>query len=575
MSHSYISPTNSHRVTRKELLLYAVAALLIAIAWFGSLELRGLFIPDEGRYAEIPSEMLATGDWVTPHLNDLKYFEKPPLQYWMTAASFHLFGEDEWTARLPSAMLGFFALLMVGFTGYRIWGMRTGALAAAMLGGSWAFFLAGQYLTLDMTLSACLTFSLCAFLLAQQENDKGEIGSDMRAWMRVAWAAAALAVLSKGLIGVVLPALTLAIYLLLQRRTAILRRLNPVEGAILFLLIAVPWFVVVQYRNPEFFDFFFIQEHFRRFAEPGHNREGAWWYYIPILIFGLLPWTPALLKSILEWRKVQNVKLVQDGRFSPTRFCVVWAGVIVLFFSVSHSKLPAYILPVWPAMVLVLANQIQIRGTETLKWSAWGVLLSGVLFLGLISMLPGLAKFAVLGTDAGSKIYWLYAAASSLLLSGIAALWSARRRMFSTTVVILIAGTFGLWQMVFGFLHSIETDFTSEELIEAFTAEQRPFHPELPFYSVAQFDDTVPFYLGRTVTLVDSRGELGPGIDAEPNKVIPDMKQFKQIWLSREGQAYAVMRPDMLAQLRQSGLPMTQVTSNKRLVIVSRQPENR
>jgi 4-amino-4-deoxy-L-arabinose transferase-like glycosyltransferase len=147
------------------LLLHVAVALFVVAAWFGSLELRGLFIPDEGRYAEIPREMLATGDWITPRLNDLKYFEKPPLEYWMTALSFREFGEDEWTARLPSAMLGFFAMLMVGYTGCRLWDARTGALAATTLGSSWGYFLAGQYLTLDMTLIANDSWHPPAFLV--------------------------------------------------------------------------------------------------------------------------------------------------------------------------------------------------------------------------------------------------------------------------------------------------------------------------------------------------------------------------------------------------------------------------
>src|SRR4051812_23752714 len=172
--------------------------ILVATAWFGSLELRGLFVPDEGRYAEIPREMLATGDWITPRLNDLKYFEKPPLQYWMTAVSFEVFGEDEWTARLPAALAGFLAMLMVGYTGYRLWGAQTGALAATVLVGTWGYFLAGQFLTLDMTLTACLTFALCAFLLAHSGGPAAHAK-----WMLLAWLAAALAVLAKGLVGIV------------------------------------------------------------------------------------------------------------------------------------------------------------------------------------------------------------------------------------------------------------------------------------------------------------------------------------------------------------------------------------
>ena len=136
--------------------------VVLLVAWFASLELRGLFIPDEGRYAEIPREMLDTGDWVTPRLNGLKYFDKPPMQYWLTAASFAVLGEDEWTARLPSTLLGFLAVVMTAFTARQLWDARAALTAGVVLGSSWAYYLSGQYLTLDIMLSAFLSFALCA-----------------------------------------------------------------------------------------------------------------------------------------------------------------------------------------------------------------------------------------------------------------------------------------------------------------------------------------------------------------------------------------------------------------------------
>jgi 4-amino-4-deoxy-L-arabinose transferase-like glycosyltransferase len=549
---------------------WLIAVLLfVASAWFGSLELRGLFAPDEGRYAEIPREMLASGDWITPRLNDLKYFEKPPLQYWMTAISFRLFGEDEWTARLPAAMAGFFAMLMVGFTGYRLWGERTAALAAAVLGGSWAYFLSGQYLTLDMTLTACLTVWLCSFLLAQTDNRS----SGRNAWMVTAWLAAALAVLSKGLIGAVLPALTLFAYLLVRRETRLLKRLNPWVGGALFLLVALPWFVAVQLSNPEFFDFFFIHEHFHRFVETGHNRPGPWWYYLPVMIVGLMPWTPALVKEGLNW---YHERRPRSTGFSPELFCVLWIGVIVLFFSASRSKLPAYILPALPAIALVFANRIQTRGPNSLSWSAWGTLLVGIALIGVTAFLPHLSAVAALGQDTVSQIPWFYGAACSMVLTGAGTVWALRSRRQFTAIMLLVLGTFGSWNVVFGFLHATDANFSSERLIESLTDKHkhRPFRSAQPFYSIAQFDASVPFYLGRPVTLVDTRGELSPGIDAEPQKVIPTMELFEKIWLNQKGQAYAIMRPETYSYLRNRGLPTVELRSDGHLVVISRQLEN-
>lgn len=390
--------------------------------------------------------------------------------------------------------------------------------------------------------------------------------------MLAAWGAGALAVLSKGLVGVVLPALTLLAYVALRRERALLRRLHLLAGGALLLLITAPWFIAVQERNPEFFHFFFIREHLQRFAESGHHRPGPWWYYIPIMIVGLMPWTPALLKESMNWLKYRRTP---SSGFSPEWFCAVWVGVIVLFFSASHSKLPAYILPVLPAIALVFARGIQTRGPGSIEWSAWGAVLGGIALLGLVPLLPDVARFAALGEDAIRQIPWLYGAAGALLVSGMAALWTFHRRRTFRAVVILVAGTFGFWQMVFGFLHAIDANISSERLIESLTDNRTPYHPELPFYSVAQFDDSVPFYLGRTVTLVDTRGELGPGIDAEPDKAIPSLARFEELWRTEQGQAYAILRPDTLAYFLRRGLPMTELTSDKRLVVVGRRPETR
>ena len=541
--------------------------LLVAVAWFGSLELRGLFVPDEGRYAEIPREMLATGDWTTPRLNDLKYFEKPPLQYWMTASSYFLLGEDEWTARLPATLVGFLALLMVWYTGYRLWDMRTGALAATMLIGSWAYFLAGQYLTLDMTLTACLTFALCCFLIAQDRRAL----SVKNYWMPAAWLAIALAVLSKGLVAVVLPTLTLFIYCLLKRDVGPIRRLRPILGGAVFLLVTLPWFIAVQIRNPEFFHFFFIHEHLQRFAEAGHHRPGPWWYYVPIIFVGLLPWTPAMLKEGLNF--VREKRSLSAG-FSPELFCVLWGGVVLLFFSASHSKLPAYVLPALPALVLVFARRLQVPGADSLRWSAWGVALVGTGLIWLVAMLPHFGKFAVFGDEIRHQSIWLYAAAGTLIASGAGATWMLRSARQGTAIALLLAGTLLSWNLVFEYLHALDAHFSSERLIESLTMEDKPFRPDVPFYTLEQFDASVLFYLGRTVTMVATRDELGPGIDAEPYKVIPTMDGFVTVWLAQKGQAFAIMRLAALAELRLRNLPMVELRSDGRLVIVSRQPEH-
>ncbi len=358
--------------------------------------------------------------------------------------------------------------------------------------------------------------------------------------------------------------------MLLRRETALLRRLNPLVGIPLFLLVALPWFVAVQLRNPEFFQFFFIYEHYQRFAEAGHNRSGPWWYYVPIMIVGLMPWTPALVKEGLSWCKESRHRPIG---FSVELFCILWAGVIVLFFSASQSKLPAYILPALPAIALVFANRIQTRGASSLKWSAWGTLLVGLGIVGLITLLSRTGQVAALAEGGVSQIPWLYGAASVLIVTGVGAIWALLGKRQLVAIIFLVVGTFGSWHVVFGFLHAADAKFSSERLIESLTDDRKPYQPNVSFFSLSQFDPSVPFYLGRTLTLVNTRGELGPGIDAEPYKVVPSMELFEKIWLSQDGQAYAIMRPETLAYLRQRGLPMVELRSDGRLVVIGRRPE--
>src|SRR3954447_15811124 len=184
---------------------FVAAIVALALAWSAGLEFRGLFQPDEGRYAEISREMLVSGDWITPRLNGLKYFEKPPLQYWATAASFALFGEDEWTARLWTAVTGFLGVLFLVFAGNRLGPPGAGSIAGLVLASSCAYFLSSQYLTLDMAVTFFMSAALLAFVLAHQGAPPVK-----RAWMLLAWAAMACAVLTKGLVGIVLPGMVLA-----------------------------------------------------------------------------------------------------------------------------------------------------------------------------------------------------------------------------------------------------------------------------------------------------------------------------------------------------------------------------
>jgi 4-amino-4-deoxy-L-arabinose transferase-like glycosyltransferase len=220
----------------------------------------------------------------------------------------------------------------------------------------------GHMSTLDMGVTFCMTLGLAGFLLAQR-TDVGE--RESRLWMLAAWAAMGFAVLSKGLIGLVLPGAAMAVYAAIERDLSFLKRLRPVSGLAVLLAVTLPWFIAVSLANPEFPRFFFIHEHFERFLTQTHHRVEPWWYFIAVLALGMLPWTGVLAVSATPtWRADQGA-----ADFRSRRFLLIYAAVIFVFFSLSQSKLSSYILPIFPALALLIGDALQRMRGRTLFWS--------------------------------------------------------------------------------------------------------------------------------------------------------------------------------------------------------------
>ena len=240
--------------------------------------------------------MLASGDWVTIRYNGVKYFEKPPFQMWMTALAFQAFGIGEWQARLWVALSGALGVVMTAVAARRWFGPRVALLSALVLVAAPAWNLASHFNSLDMGLSGALACVLAAVLIAQHPAASP---SQRRRWMWLAWAAMAVALLTKGLIGVVLPGLVLVVYCVAARDFAVWRRIHLVSGALITLALAAPWFVLVSLRNPEFAHFFFIHEHFERYLTTVHHRDRA----VVVLRAAAAGRLPALARAFARHRR--------------------------------------------------------------------------------------------------------------------------------------------------------------------------------------------------------------------------------------------------------------------------------
>lgn len=547
-------------------------ALLLLVTSFAGIGVRKLQHPDEGRYAEIAREMVVSGNWVTPRLNGLKYFEKPPFQYWATAAAFSTFGVREWTARLAPALAGILAVLIVGLTAARLDGRTTGAYAAVVLAGSvWPFALS-QLLTLDSVLSAWLAATLCAFLLAQRDHLSPRA---QRTWMLVAFAAAAGATLTKGLVALVIPGGTLVLYTLLTRDTGPWKRLHLIQGLALYLLITAPWFLLVSQDNPEFAQFFFIHEHVERFLTTEHRREGTWYYFVPLLAAGLLPWL-----LIFAWTLQRSWRNANAGanNFSWPRFCLTWALFVFVFFSASGSKLPSYILPLFPALALVIGAQLKAMSSRTIAWLvAPLVALSVLAFIGIV------VAANVLGlslTDEYTPVEvfrafapWVISAAGLMAASGIAALWLLRRgspAAKTVGIVMLALGSMAGMQIGIIGYDAFRATRSAYDLVQtAVATDGGPRDLAVPVYQVRTYDQTLPYYLGRTTTLVAYRDEMALGLDVEPERGIATEAAWITAWNALP-QGYALLKLDDHAALAAQSVPMRVIARDPRRVFVAR-----
>jgi 4-amino-4-deoxy-L-arabinose transferase-like glycosyltransferase len=555
--------------------MLGVAAASATVLWFALLAQRPLYDPDEGRYAEIPREMLNGGDWVIPRLNALVYLEKPPLQYWLTALAYRAFGQSEFTARLCTGLAGYLSPAAVFLAGRSLWGFDSGLRALLFTSASVLFVLVGHQLTLDMMLSFFLTAALACLLTAQMRRDTS---GHWRSWMLVCWAAMALAVLTKGLIGVLIPAASLGLYLAWQRDWGLLRRLNLRGGVPLFSLIAAPWFVLAARANPQFLTFFFIREHFQRYLTPIEHRTEPWWFFAPVLAVGITPWLPQAARALASIFAPRAPRAPR-GQFNAARLLWVWSVFVLIFFSVSDSKLVTYILPAVPALALLCAGR---RNGDSRADLMIGALLTLASCMGLLAFVGGMWSSAesreflplirpmLFGTCAlwaGGALICAVCVWRRRPLAALAGLCTA---WFLATATILVAAD-AAQSMYSGkdLALALKREAAAGEHAGDFTVMTAAALIGVPIYAVQTYQQSWPFYLQRPVVLVGYRDEFDFGLTQEPERGIATLQQFAAAWrpLSR---GFAIMRPSTRDQLSAAGVPMREIARFPERVIISR-----
>ncbi len=539
--------------TRRWIVAWGVLALL----WFGSLGWRALISPDEGRYATIALGMLQSGDWLTPRLNGFLYFEKPILQYWMSAASLQVFGINEFAARFWPALTGFLTVVAVAVTARRLWSEPAGHYAGLVAAGSTWIIGNSHFLTVDMGLTFFLTLALCGFLLAQRD---GVDRLEQRHAMWVCWAAMAGATLSKGLVGLVIPGATLVLYSLIQRQFGFWRRMHWLSGLAIYFALTAPWFIAVSLKNPGFFDFFFVREHFRRFLTDEARRTGVPYYFVPILLVGLLPWT-----SLLPGLSKLGFQGERGASFQPLRLLLIWSTFVFVFFSVSRSKLPSYILPMFPALALLAGPYLARLDPARLRWH---LLLPAVFWLGVLAAVPFVGRFVSAGAPLEVLQPFAYelGLAALLFLLPVAAAWRllGQGRKLPAVALVALGSLLAVTVGSAGHDHFGRPYKSSKDVVP----QLAPYlQADTEVFSVRYYEQTLPFYLRRPVTLVQYRDEFSFGEDAEPSRWLPTLDAFVIRW-NRLPKAAAMMAHNTYQELQQRQLPMRIVYQDPNRVVV-------
>lgn len=367
-----------------------LAALVSYVCLLHGLTAVGLIGPDEPRYAAISRAMAATGDWVTPRLNGEPWFEKPILLYWASATAHRLIGDGDLAVRIPSALGAVVTSLALGWLGWRLYGAATAGVVLVLFPTTVSAFAFARGATTDMLFAASLTLAMMsAFRLVVVPSDR------RHTWQVAFGVALALAVLAKGPAGVLLAAGSLILWSVVSRKTAHLAALIQPLVVTSFSVVALPWYVLSALRNPEFVEVFLIRHNLERFLTPVFRHEQPFWFFAPILVLGLVPWSAFLVTGI---RRALRVWRAGQLATSPSLYVACWVVFPVLFFSLSRSKLPGYVLPAIPGAALLLARTVAgfLDSERGARWPLFG---TALVFAGLAAAfaVPELAIAGVPG----------------------------------------------------------------------------------------------------------------------------------------------------------------------------------
>ena len=508
-------------------------ALLLSLSLLPWLWGRGLQNPDETRYGAIALEMFNSNDFIIPHLNGVPYLEKPPLLYWLGAISIWLIGPNEGGLRIWPFLSGLSIAALSAFVATRFYG-RVAGLNAGLIAATTLFITVfGQVFNIDLLVSCLITASLMCFLIGATSSEKSR-----KTYFILVYLFCALAVLAKGLIGVILPSLVILTWCIITHRLDVLRACISGLGLMLFFSITIPWHYFVAIRHENFFEFYFINEHFRRFTTNIHHRNQSPWFPLIVLSIGMLPWTGYLYgvvqNAIKNWRCKNNFSEIDN-------FFILWSASIFLFFSFSHSQLPGYFLPLI-APLSILIGKIQ-ASPENRVINSIGLGISFFTMLSLAFLTGPLSSHIPFSAQyIGTLGYFRWVLSGAALIAATGFLWqliSPRRN----NIRIVIAYLPFLFSLNYG-TYLIQPKSIKHLILSNKSIIQN--HP-IAIYKTYILDTN--FYLNRPAIFIDIGGELENGLSIAPRPELFLTSLELSSRLQGSQPIFIVLREDRLPEL--------------------------
>ena len=548
-----------------------LGASLLLLLW--QLGAYGLIDVDEGRYAEVPREMFASGDWLTPRLNFINFFDKPPLLYWGIASSYAVFGVTEWAARLIPALS---ALLGIGAAyglGRRMFGPRAGVLSGLILLTSLMWTVMARVVLTDMVVSSLVFCALACWWLAMSDDSIRR----RNGYIALFWLSLGLGMLAKGPVAPVLCGGAIFFYVLVCKRWRDLRKMGWIWGVPLLIAVAAPWYFAIALKHPEFNNAFWFEQNFARFfgaIKAVDHSEGPLFLfqYLPLVIF---PWSVFALPALfLGWKRVWPAR---SEKQRAAVFLLAAFAFVMLFFSASESKLITYILPVVPPLAILLAAYFDRIWNEAKLGtfaSVCGGLFAAILIIG--GVVAWFVAPAKLDAKGASDII-SHGAALALLIWGLALAFAVCKRD-TRALLSATAGGYALCFLVgMSLVAQIMPGITTKPLI----AQIKPnIGPNTEILAIG-FSQSLPFYTGKRMRVMGTPDELKHAkavlSDAEKSRwffqIAPDLKRL----MARPTPTFCVIRRNkFLSYETRAALALldvsdqiTEVASNDRFVILA------